>query len=205
MFYFRPFPTISYRIPKETKSIAVTNITKRFALTNFVNNAKVMMDEYFIQEGDRPDTIAYEYYNDQTLDWIILLTNEIHDPYFQWPLTDEKFKSFIAQKYDDLARQNNTSALAYAYSTVHHYEQILTSHSVINDNGIQRIVPNKSLVVDYDTYVSLVADERRQVSIYDFEFERNENNKHIYLLDPNYILLIKEQHPYIFDEGNYIR
>jgi hypothetical protein len=40
---------------------------------------------------------------------------------------------------------------------------------------------------------------------FDYENEINENNRHIYLLDLNYTLLIKEQHPYIFDEGTYFR
>jgi hypothetical protein len=195
-FYFRPFPTIKYRIPNQKKSVSVTDITRRFALTSFISNAKVTFDQYLLQDGDRPDTVAYEYYRDQTLDWLVLLANEIHDPYFQWPRTYEQFNSYIKQKY---------GSLEYAQSTNHHYEQIITPYQVLNDSGTQRIIQEKTLTVDYTTYASLIASERRAVSIYDYENKINEDNRNIYLLDLNYTLLVKEQHPYIFDEGVYVR
>lgn len=196
MFLFRPFPTVSYRVPNTKRTVAATNITKRFAITNFINNANVTFDEYFVQDGERPDTIAYDYYGDQTMDWLILLTNEIHDPYFEWVLSYEQFNNYIRQKY---------GSVEYAMKTTHHYEKILQEKKIIFDNGVQRIIPEKTLIVDYTTYASLAASSRKIVTIYDYENARNEKNRNIYLLDLNYLLLIKEQHPYIFDEGVVVR
>jgi hypothetical protein len=96
-------------------------------------------------------------------------------------------------------------SLAYAYQTVHHYEKIIQQQSEINDGGVTRIIPEKTLTVDLTTYNSLIASERKILSIYDHENNMNDNNRHIYLLDLNYTLLIKEQHPYIFDDGAYLR
>ena len=56
-FYFRPFPTVSYRIPGTTKSVAATNITRRFSIANFINNTNVTFDEYYVQDGERPDSV----------------------------------------------------------------------------------------------------------------------------------------------------
>ena len=196
MLFFKPYPTIPYRIPNTTRNILATNLTKRFGITNFLNNAKALYDEYYVQDGERPDVIAYQYYGDQTLDWLVLLVNEIHDPYFEWIMSYEQFHQYIRQKY---------GSVEYALSNVHHYEKILQQGRTFIDNGVQRIVPEKTVTVDLTTYTSLIASERRQVSIFDFESERNENNRHIYLLDLNYTLVIKEQHPYIFDEGTYLR
>jgi len=196
MFYFRPFPTIKYRIPKETKSVSVTDITRRFALTSFISNAKVHFDNYVLQDGDRPDTVAYQYYSDQTLDWLVLIANEIHDPYFQWPRSYEQFNSYIKQKY---------GSVEYAMRTNHHYEQIITPYQLLTESGIQRIIQEKTITVDYTTYTSLIASERRAVTIFEHESKINDDNKNIFLLDLNFTLLIKEQHPYIFDEGTYVR
>ena len=196
MLFFKPYPTIPYRIPNTTRNILATDLTKRFGITNFLNNAKALYDEYYVQDGERPDVIAYQYYGDQTLDWLVLLVNEIHDPYFEWVLSYEQFHQYIRQKY---------GTVEYALSNVHHYEKILQQGRTIIENGVQRIVPEKTVTVDLTTYTSLIASERRQVSIFDFESEKNENNRHIYLLDLNYTLVIKEQHPYIFDEGTYLR
>lgn len=195
-FFFRPYPTISYRIPGSTLSVAATDITRRFSVANFVRNSSVTFDEYYIQDGDRPDTVAYDYYDDQTLDWLVLLTNEVHDPYYEWPLSYEQFRSYLRQKY---------TSVEYALSNVHHYEQILQEQQNIVENGIQRIIPEKTLVVDYTTYLSLTAPQRKIVSIFDHEDKINEERKQIYLIDLNYLQIIKDDHPYIFEEGISVR
>ena len=196
MFYFRPYPTISYRIPGKSVSIPVTDISRRFSVANFIQNAKVTFDEYYIRDGERPDTIAYDYYSDYTLDWLILLVNEIHDQYFEWPRSYEQFNDYIKQKY---------GSLEYAYSTTHHYEQIIQKQNTIFDGVEQRVIPEKTLIVDYETYTTLIATERKEVSIYEYEEKKNDDNRHIFLLDPIYLQVIKEQHPYVFGEGTYLR
>ena len=195
-FFFRPYPTISYRIPGSTLSVAATDITRRFSVANFVRNSAVTFDEYYVQDGERPDTVAYDYYDDQTLDWLILLTNEIHDPYYEWPLSYEQFRSYLRQKY---------TSVEYAQSNVHHYEQILQEQQNIVENGFQRIIPEKTLVVDYTTYVSLTAPQRKIVSIFDYEEKLNDERRQIYLIDLNYLQIIKDDHPYIFEEGISVR
>jgi hypothetical protein len=195
-FFFRPYPTISYRIPGSTLSVAATDITRRFSVANFVRNSAVTFDEYYIQDGDRPDTVAYDYYDDQTLDWLVLLTNEIHDPYYEWPLSYEQFRSYLRQKY---------TSVEYALSNVHHYEQILQEQQNIVENGFQRIIPEKTLIVDFETYITLTAPQRKIVSIFDYEDKLNEQRKQIYLIDLNYLQIIKDDHPYIFEEGISVR
>jgi hypothetical protein len=195
-FLFRPYPTIQYRIPNQTKSVPVTDITRRFAVSNFISNAKVTFDEYYIQEGDRPDTVAYDYYDDTTLDWLVMLTNEIHDSYYEWPRSYEQFHAYLRQRY---------GSVQAAYQTNHHYEKIIQKNQIINDGINQRILPEKTLVVDYTTYLTLTNDERRAVSVYDYENQLNDDRKHIYLIDLHYVQLIKEQHPYIFSEGITVR
>lgn len=190
--YFRPFPTTEYRVPGTNRSVFATDITRRFSVSNFLNSNKVSFDEYYLQDGDRPDTVAYEYYGDVTLDWLVLLANEIHDPYFEWFMSDEKFESYIVSKY---------GSLSYAYQTNHHYEWITQQQRIIVESGLQRILPEKTLIVDYTTYAALAANDRRSVTIYEYEKNKNEDNRHIYLIDLNYTYLIREQHPYIFDNN----
>jgi len=196
MFYFRPFPTVSYRIPGKNVSIPTLDISKRFSIANFINNAKVTFDEYYVKDGERPDTIAYDYYGDYTLDWLVLLTNEIHDVYFEWPMGYEQFHAYLKQKY---------GSVEYTQSTTHHYEQIIQQHQIVIDGADQRIIPEKTLVVDYTTFTTLIATERKEVTIYEYEEKINDNNRHIFLLDPIFLQVIKEQHPYIFGEGTYLR
>ena len=195
---FRPYPTIPYRVPGTTRNILVTDITRRFSLVNFLKNSRVNFDEYHVQDGETPQGVAYDYYGNVTLDWLVLFSNEIQDPYFDWPLSEENFKSYVEQKY---------GSLQTAFQTVHHYEWIIQKHQVITDQGTQRILQEKKLIVDYAKYVTLIADERKTVSAYEYEFELNEAKRMIYLVDLNYTQLFIEQHPFIFDttEGSFLR
>jgi hypothetical protein len=130
MLYFSPFPTTQYRIPNSTKSISVTDITRRFSAANFLKNTKVAFDTYQLQDGDRPETVAYDYYGDVTMDWLVMLVNEIHDPYFQWYLSYENLNSYIMDKYKEQHLkyllttqdvQKSRTPLEYVVNTTHHY------------------------------------------------------------------------------------
>lgn len=193
---FKPYPTISYRIPGTTKSIPVTDITRRFSVSNFLRNSKVTFDEYVVQDGERPDMVADGYYGDSTLDWLVLLTNEIHDSYYEWPLSYEQFSAYLIQKY---------GSVEYTLQTNHHYEKIIQKNQIVIDYGEQRILPEKTLVVDYTTYLTLIDSDRKNVSIFEYENDLNEQHRNIYLIDLHYTQLIKEQHPYIFEEGVFVR
>lgn len=195
-FFFTPYPTISYRIPGTKKSVPVTDITRRFSVANFILSKNVTFDEYYVQDGERPDMVAGDYYDDMTLDWLVLLTNEIQDPYYEWPLSYSQLNAYIRQKY---------GSVEYALRTNHHYEKIVQKNQTVIDYGQQRILDEKVLTVDHTTYLSLVDDERREVSIFDYEQKINDERRQIYLIDLHYTQLIKEQHPYIFAEGNYTR
>ena len=190
MLYFTPFPTIQYKIPNSTKLISVTDITRRFSLTDFIKKNNVAFDIYFVQDGERPDSVAYDYYGDVSMDWLILLVNEIHDPYFQWVLSYDEFDSYLKDKY---------GSIEYTQREIHHYEKIIQNQYIQNDNGTQRVVPEKTLIVDETTYLSLAAFERKVKTIYEYEVDLNEDRRKIYLLDLNYLLIIKDQHPEIFN------
>ena len=204
--YFTPFPTIPYRIPGTNRSIAATDITRRFAVRNFIFDARVAFDTYYVDDGERPDTVAKDYYQDPTLDWLVLLTNEIQDPYFEWPLGYEQFNKMVLQKYKGRGTSNSDlDTISYVNQTIHHYERIIQSYQTKTENGIQRIIPEKTLTVDYTTYLTLPAPNRRAVTIYEYEVKLNDYHRNIYLLDLNFVDTIREQHPYIFDEGSFIR
>jgi hypothetical protein len=206
MFLFRAHPTISYRIPGQTKSIATTDITRRFSVANFISNAAVTFDEYYIQDAERPDHVAYDYYDDYTLDWLVLMTNEIQDPYYEWPLSYEQFNKMIIQKYRGLgANESDNATLSYVNQTVHHYEKIIQKNSISSDGVQQRIYPEKTVIVDYTTYAALPVTDRKSVTVYEYEQDLNEERRHIYLLDLHYVHLIKDQHPYIFEESQFVR
>jgi hypothetical protein len=174
-FYFKNFPTVNYDIKKNDKLQVLTNLTVRFRIQEALQNKVTVMYDYNVKEGERPDIIAHKYYKDSTLDWVILLVNNIIDPHFEWPLDSLSLDSFIREKYGSVAN---------AQSQVHHYEKILRRQSVAFDGTV---IPEKSIYVDQETYNTLSASDRKVVTNYDYEINLNEQKAIIKILDKKFI------------------
>jgi hypothetical protein len=172
---FDRWPTVSYDLKKNGKPLELTNITLRFKINELLRDKSVVIYDYDVQDGERPDIIAYKYYDDETLDWVILLINNIIDPQFEWPLDDRSFERYMRKKY---------GSLETAKQTVHVYEKILREQSVLFDGTI---IPEKRVVVDKDTYDLTSPTLRRTVDKYTYELELNEARSRIKILDQRYI------------------
>lgn len=113
MAYFKYFPTIRYDVrgTKNSRSVQlVTDILKRVRKRlDIVNRA--YFEQYFVKDGDTPESLSHQVYGDSTLHWIILYGNYMTNPYYDWPLTYIDLKKFVIKKYGE-ANINDT----------HHYE-----------------------------------------------------------------------------------
>ena len=103
MSYFSKFPTMLYDITKpgsNTEHIIVTkDIIRRVKLKGGIADNVFSYDPYDIQEGERPDILAHQFYSSSSLAWVILITNEIHDVYEDWPRTERELRKMITKKY----------------------------------------------------------------------------------------------------------
>jgi len=182
--YFSNFPIIDYNLPPLGRTTTVTDVTKRFILRDFYRRNFLRFYQYDVIDGERPDNVAYKFYGESELDWIVLMPNEILDPYFQWPRSQLELNSYIRSKY---------GGISDAQSKVHHYEQIIQQRGAIqNEDGETIVIPEKTLIVDQTTYVSLSPSDRRAITNYDYEVARNERYRTISIVDPIYIPSIVE-------------
>ena len=58
-----------------------------------------MYTEYVVQNGERPEQIAYEEYGDEKFYYIILQVNNVVDYYNDWPMSEVEFDEYITKKY----------------------------------------------------------------------------------------------------------
>lgn len=91
--YFSKFGTISYN------DSIVNNIISSVRFRDAVRSKVNVFYPYTIKEGERPESIASFYYDDERYYWVVMLSNNIIDPYYQWPLTLNDFNKFIIKKY----------------------------------------------------------------------------------------------------------
>ena len=187
--YFRNIPNLEY-ISRDDRSISEYTKTK-----NLFTRGKIREDifgdltyftRYEIIGDERPDNIALKVYNDETLDWVVMLSNNILNLYDEWPLTQESFDSYLIEKYGSYNMLNAT----------HHYETKEIRDSLgklILKSGL--IVPKNFILEYYDPgklQISNVSgfNVYNEISYYEYE-ERIENKKrNIFLLKENYLSLI---------------
>ena len=188
-FYFRPFPLINYDIKKNKLPLLLTNVTARYKIRDILKNRVAIYYDYIVKDGDRPDNIAFKYYEDETLDWLIYLVNDIIDPYYDWPLDQDAFNRYIRTLY---------GSVAGAKGTVFEYRKIITKQKVLFDGTN---VPERYVVVDQNTYNTLAADLRREVDAYEYYEEENNNKRRIRLLDKRFAANVKSEVEVIFGDN----
>jgi len=188
-FYFRPFPLIRYDVKKNKLPLLLTNVTARYKIRDILKNKVAIYYDYIVKDGDRPDNIAFKYYEDETLDWLIYLVNDIIDPYYDWPLDQDAFNKYIRTLY---------GSVAGAKGTVFEYRKIITKQKVLFDGTN---VPERYVVVDQNTYNTLGATDRREVDAYEYYEEENNKKRRIRLLDKRFAANVKSEVEVIFGDN----
>jgi len=104
MAYFKYFPIITYDVRGKKNQFqidVITNILVRIRKKLDLTNLAYFV-EYFVQDGDTPESLAHQVYNDSQLHWIILYTNYMTNPYYDWPLTYFDLQKFVNKKYSNI-------------------------------------------------------------------------------------------------------
>ena len=192
MKYFNTLPKI-VTSDYNNNTIVLTNLLARASLIdNYLDNP-LMFYTYDIQEGDTPEIIAHKYYDDPYRYWIVLVSNQVLDPQWNWPLNSGVFNKYIVDKYTTIN----------PYSDVHHYEKIITQFDVVTktttkntvvvDQAAYNLVNENTKTVSLRTGSVSITTSKRGVSFYDYEQELNETKRNIKLLNKNYMNSFESQ------------
>ena len=187
--YFRQVPNFEYvnRLPDSKNSseyIEVKNIFKRGKLKKDIFDNLMYFTKYQIIGDDRPDNVAFRVYEDETLDWLVLLSNNIVNIQTEWPLEQQSFLNYLLNKYGSQAN----------FLQPHHYETKLVKNTrgdVIVKKGLE--VPQDYSFEYYDgvlgEYVT-TSDITSVVSNYDYEIKIENAKRNIYVLKPEYLNVV---------------
>ena len=187
--YFRNVPDFEYVSRNaDTKQISeyqkVKNLFKRGKLKNDIFNDLTYFTKYQIIGDDRPDNVAFQVYDDETLDWLVLLSNNIVNIQTEWPLEQQSFLNYLLNKYGSQANLLQP----------HHYETVETKNTkgtVIVKKGLE--VPQDYSFEYYDRvlgkYVT-TSDITSVVSNYDYEIKIENAKRNIYVLKPEYLNVV---------------
>ncbi len=182
MSFFEKYPTITYN------KLQMKNLMLKANLISDVFSKFEVFYPYIVEDNERADTISYDYYGSSDYWWVVLMSNGIVDPYHDWPLTYNDFRSHIIKKY---------GSIATAMSTIKHYTY--TGIGGESEEDINR----KNWVMPIETHANLSPIETSgwtPVYAYDYEEELNDSKRSIQLLDRSYIPQINKELKIIFND-----
>lgn len=188
MAYFRNIPDIEYdtkpiQYPfSESEYVVAKNFFRRYQVNPDVFSYAVYFKKYAVLEGEKIYQVAEKAYDDPFLDWVIILSNNLVNPQFDWPLSEYDLRKFCEKNYDD------------PYGTIKFYRTV----KVLKEDGTPIIKEN--LIVDetfYNgTYTYWDKNQVKNISgnvvstpitIFEDEQEKNEKKREIFLLKPPYL------------------
>ena len=154
MSYFSKFPKLAYDIKGDKVRKLLPDILRRVKLRSKIKSGGMLFDKYDVKEGEKPEDIAFKWFGDASLHWVILMTNDVTDRYYDWPMNHAQFAEFLTDKYGD-----NVDA-------VHHYE-------IPRDSG-RTTGQGPS---DYSHLVEVNSDTDNATSISNRQFEERDQDK----------------------------
>jgi len=100
--YFQKFPYMIYTLDDYVTGQLTKDIFRRVVALDELKSNYSAFDLYDIKEGETPEILADKIYGNSTLHWVILLTNDIIDPRFDWPLNYYNLFEYCKSKYHSI-------------------------------------------------------------------------------------------------------
>ena len=179
--YFSLIPNISYdekpiSYPfSESDFVTAKNFFRRYKLNDDIFSYATFFQKYAILDGERPDQLALKAYGDPFFDWVILLTNNMVNAQYDWPMSNYELQKVLEEEFDD------------AYAEIHHYETIKIGQYAAGlhvdetfFNGQHKVNVNGTISLKNGSEIC------GPVTVAEHYTRENEKKREIYLLKPAY-------------------
>lgn len=231
MSYFKAYSEIRYKFGDDFDKVC-TDILQRVSLRNEIVNLTTIYDDYFINAGESPDIVAYKLYGRPEYHWIIMLTNNIVDPFGEWPMSQLALSKHVIKKYgvgneDDIhhweqvydlqGEQFKQSKFVPLTNDPASKADVYANQAELDSGAYERIVVNiddrifdymTANEVDYDTaktaVISGISGTESIVSITNRRYEEllNIQRQSIKIIKPKYVSRIVDEFNKVMRESN---
>jgi len=92
-----------------------TDIFKRYDIIKRLKEDGKFFFDYYIRNEYTPELVAHEVYGSADWWWLVLIYNDMIDPWFDWPLSNEELESYVKKLVPDW--ETNPSGYATRLST----------------------------------------------------------------------------------------
>lgn len=150
---FSNYPMIEYR------GLNIRNLMLSVRIVKDVLQRFTSASPLTLEEGETATMVAHDYYGSVDYVWLVLMANNMTDPYSQWYKSQEQFQAYIIKKYGSLQQ---------AYVAISHYQ-----------------TPNGLIVTPVTHQYASLFDQSSLTAVmaYDHELTINESRRVINLID----------------------
>lgn len=180
--YFSIVPNIAYdekpiKFPfSDSDFIVAKNFFRRYKISDDVFSNITFFKKYSIVDGEKPDTVAMKAYGDPFYDWVIILTNNMVNVQYDWPMTNFEIVKTLESEYDD------------PYSKINHYEVRETIGRFSKGLRVDKTFYDgqHKLNIDGSIVIKNGNEIASPVNVIEHFINENEKKREIYLLKPNF-------------------
>ena len=179
--YFSLIPDIEYdekpiSYPfSESDFVTAKNFFRRYRINEDVFSYAVLFSKYTIMDGERPDSLSDKVYGNPFYDWVILLSNNMTNAHYDWPLSNLELVKTLEKEFDD------------AWATIRHYETYKIGPYQAGIH-VDETFYNKTHKLNINGNIEAKNGNEicRPVTIAEYYTSENEKKREIYILKPRY-------------------
>jgi hypothetical protein len=159
---FNIFPKIDYQISSyDTVKSVDLNVSAK--VKDFFAKYKLTsVRPYYIDDGESPDMVSFKVYGTPKYGYLVMMTNNIHSLYDEWPKSSTAFKKYIIEKYGSMSTASTTDLYFYT---------------------------GEKLVISEESWSTLTDDNKKyKETIMQYEQRVNTEKSFIKILDYKYVI-----------------
>ena len=179
--YFSMLPEIAYDTKpvsypfSESDRVIAKNFFRRYKVNEDIFSSAILFQKYTIRDGERPDMVAEKAYGDRYYDWVVLLTNNLVNVQYDWPMSNYELGKVLEKEFTN------------PYGEIHHYE---TTKIAQYPAGLRvdKAFFDRQHKINVDGTVSIVNGSAicGAVTVADHFAKENEKKREIYILKQEY-------------------
>lgn len=175
--------------PLDQKLLLAKNLWRRGEILREYKSSLTLFNEYLVQNGEKPEDIALEKYDNPFYNWTILIINDITNYHEQWPRSTMQLQEYVNAKYDnpEATKQHITTEVKDA------------NNNIIVPAG--KVVPSTFQIAYWNGSVTVTANPVYPQTYYQYEEELNAKKEKIQIVQPRFIEDFVENYYKIITRG----
>jgi hypothetical protein len=188
--FFEKFPYTQYTLDNNKTFQIIPDILRRIKFSDELVKSNSFFEQYDIKDGETPEIVADYWYGDSNLHWIILMSNNIIDPRFDWHLSYNNLVEFCKGKYGE----GNINKLHHYVNQqeyiVSGYRSMREDSTFANPGAIELEQTNQNIQVNL-VLQGFPTGKLFPVSNFMYEDALNEQRRRINILKPQLVSTIE--------------